>query len=74
MGYFIRMKIEQIEVTIGSDGKIRLQTSGFSGEACLDATEDIEALLGGQVISRERTAETYEQAPVRNVEKVNIRR
>ena len=68
------MKIEQIEVTIGTDGKVRLQTSGFSGDACLEATEDIEALLGGRIIQRERTAETYEQAPVRTAEKVKIRR
>ena len=68
------MNIEQIEVTIGTDGKIRLQTSGFTGDACLDATAEIEALLGNQVVRRERTAETYDPLPVRNAEKVNIRR
>ena len=68
------MNIEQIEVTIGTDGKVRLQTSGFTGDACLEATEAAEALLGDQVISRERTAETYEQAPIRSAEKVKIRR
>lgn len=68
------MKIEQVEVIIGTDGKIRLQTSGFSGDACLEATEDIEALLGNQVVNRERTAEAFEQVQVRNAEKVKIRR
>ena len=68
------MNIEQIEVTIGTDGKIRLQTSGFSGDACLEATEAVEALLGDQVISRERTAETYDTVQVRYAGKVNIRR
>ena len=68
------MIIEQIEVTIGTDGKIRLQTSGFSGDACLEATEEFESLLGDQVIRRDRTAETYDQVPVRITEKVNIRR
>ncbi|MBQ6510021.1 MAG: DUF2997 domain-containing protein [Flexilinea sp.] len=68
------MNIEQIEVTIGTDGKVRLQTSGFSGDACLEATEAVEALLGDQVISRERTAETYDMVQVRHAEKVNIRR
>ena len=68
------MNIEQIEVTIGTDGKIRLQTSGFSGDACLEATEAVEALLGNQVVSRERTAETYDPLQVRHTEKVNIRR
>ena len=68
------MDIEQIEVTIGTDGKIRLQAAGFSGDACIDATEGIEALLGDQVIRRERTAETYEAQTVRRADKVNIRR
>ena len=68
------MNIEQIEVTIGTDGKIRLQTSGFTGDSCLEATENIEELLGSRLISRERTSETYEQAPVRSAEKVKIRR
>ena len=68
------MKIEQIEVTIGADGKVRMQTSGFSGDACLEATKDIEAVLGNQVICRERTAETYEQNSVLIMEKIKIRR
>ena len=68
------MKIEQIEVTIGTDGKVRLQTSGFSGDACLSATEEIEALLGNKIVMRERTAETYDSAAIRTAEKVNIHR
>ncbi len=68
------MNIEQIEITIETDGKIRLQTSGFTGDACLEVTEATEALLGDQVITRERTAEAYEQAPIRSAEKVKIRR
>lgn len=68
------MKVEQIEITIGSDGKVRLQTSGFSGESCLDATREIEELLGNQIIKREETSEIYQQSPVKTSEKVKIHR
>ncbi len=68
------MNIEQIEVTIGPDGKVRVQTSGFPGEACFAATEEIEALLGNQILSREKTAEAYQAGNVRTAEKVKIRR
>lgn len=68
------MKIEQIEIIIGTDGKIHLQSSGFSGDACLEATEELEALLGNQIVSRERTVGTYDALPVPNIEKVSIRR
>ena len=67
------MKIEEIEVTIGIDGKIHLRTSGFSGDACLKATEEVEALLGNQVLKRERTAETYDQTSIPTAERVKIR-
>ena len=67
------MKIEEIEVTIGTDGKIQLHTSGFSGDACLDATEEIEALLGNQLVERERTAETYDRLSVTSAEKIKTR-
>ncbi len=68
------MKIEQIEVTIGPDGKIKMQTTGFSGDACLAATEELETLLGSGIIQRERTAETYDPAVIRTAEKASIRR
>ena len=67
------MKVEEIEVIIGKDGKVRLQTSGFSGDSCLEATEALEALLGNGVIQRERTAEAWDKTPVQTSVKVNIR-
>lgn len=67
------MKIEEIEIIIGEDGKVRLQTSGFSGDSCMEATEELEALLGSGVIQRERTAEAWEKTPVQTSGKVNIR-
>lgn len=70
----VRMKIEEIEVTISADGKIRLHTFGFTGDTCLDATKDIEKLLGNQIQQREFTSEVYDQSEHKTSEKVKIRR
>lgn len=68
------MKVEQIEVTIGPDGKVRLETSGFAGEACLAATKDLESLLGAKNPERELKAEYYDRAETKTAEKVRVRR
>lgn len=68
------MKIEQIEIIIGCDGKVQLQTSGFSGNDCLEATKEIERLLGNQILNREQTGEFFQQTPVNTIEKVKIHR
>ena len=68
------MKVEQIEIIIGSDGKVQLQTSGFSGNDCLEATKETERLLGNQLLTREETGEIFQQTPVKTAEKVKIHR
>lgn len=67
------MKLEQIEVIIDANGKVKLQTSGYSGDDCLAATRELEALLGSQVLQRERTAESYDHAGGKTAEKLKIR-
>lgn len=67
------MKLEQIEVIIDTNGKVKLQTSGYSGDECLAATEELEALLGNQIIQRERTAESYDHNAGKTAEKLKIR-
>ncbi|MBI3946289.1 MAG: DUF2997 domain-containing protein [Armatimonadetes bacterium] len=54
------MDLQEIEVVIEKDGRVRIQVRGVKGEACLDLTRDLEAALGGQVESREMTPEAYE--------------
>lgn len=66
------MEIEQIELVIGTDGKIRLETSGFNGDVCLKATEDLESLLGSNVVSREMTADFFSTHTGKTSEKVRI--
>lgn len=68
------MKIEEIEVIIGTDGRVQLKTSGFSGETCLEATKDLEALLGNQLVRRETSSGIYEKDPVKTAEQIQIRR
>ena len=66
------MKLEQIEVIIDTNGKVKLRTSGFSGDESLAATEELENLLGNQLLQRERTAESYEQTAGKTAEKLKI--
>lgn len=67
------MKLEEIEILIGKDGKAEIHTSGFSGNECLNATESIEAILGNQLVSREMrpdVAEATERVYVSEKQKV----
>ncbi len=50
--------MEKIKITIGPDGSVNLDLSGFEGGKCLEATKALETLLGGEV-ERELTSEFY---------------
>ncbi len=50
----------QIEITIGPDGTVRLETKGLKGQSCLAETEALEKALG-KVVRREKTSEFYQQ-------------
>lgn len=54
------MDVQEIEVTIGKDGKIQVHVRGVKGEACLDITRALESALGGEVELREMTPEAIE--------------
>jgi hypothetical protein len=49
------MEIQEIEVIIDKNGEVKIQVHGAQGTTCLDLTADLEAALGGEVISREMT-------------------
>jgi hypothetical protein len=51
------MEIQEIEVVIEKDGQVRLEVRGAPGTQCLELTKDLEAALGGQILSREMTSE-----------------
>lgn len=51
---------EQIlEVTISPEGKVAMHMRGVEGMACLAETQELIALLGGDVESQELTDEAY---------------
>lgn len=56
------MELQEIDVFIEKDGRVRIEVRGAKGSSCLDLTRDLEAALGGQVESREMTAEAQESA------------
>lgn len=54
------MELQEVEVHIAPDGTTRIEVRGVPGAGCLELTADLEAALGGQVTSRELTAEAAE--------------
>jgi hypothetical protein len=55
------MEMQEIEVVIDKDGKVRVHVTGVKGESCLALTRELEAALGGVVEDRQMTAEALEQ-------------
>ncbi|MEU6039045.1 DUF2997 domain-containing protein [Actinomadura sp. NPDC047616] len=50
---------ETVEVTIRPDGRVEIHVTGVDGMACLDTTQELVSLLGGEVEAQELTAEAY---------------
>jgi hypothetical protein len=53
--------MKTIEVTISPKGETTIQTKGFAGSSCRDATKTLEQALGA-VQSDKATAEMYQAA------------
>jgi hypothetical protein len=58
------MEIQEIDVFVQPDGKVRIEVRGVKGKKCLALTEDIEKLLGGRILNRELTPEHNEEAQI----------
>ena len=58
-----------IEITIGPDGQISVETSGFKGTFCHKATKAMEEALG-EVQSRKRTAEFFQTETATNQQRL----
>lgn len=56
--------MEEVKVTIDEEGNVKVTVFGVKGPRCLELTEKLEALLGGQV-EREFTSEYYQQEEVK---------
>jgi hypothetical protein len=57
------MTNKTIEIIVTTDGRTSVQTLGFSGPSCRDASKFIEEALG-QRIAENRTAEFYQAQEV----------
>ena len=51
------MELQEIEVFIEKDGRVRIEVRGIQGGRCLEVTKALEAALGGQIESRAMTPE-----------------
>jgi hypothetical protein len=56
------MELQEVEVFIDRDGRVRVEVRGVKGMSCLDVTKALEEALGGGVEDRELTPEAYEAA------------
>ena len=52
---------QTIEITVSPKGETRIETKGFSGSACRDASKTLEAALGVRV-TQELTSEFHTTA------------
>lgn len=57
------MEMQEIEVYIDKNGKVRIEVRGVKGQSCLDITKALEEALGGEIESREMTPESLEDNP-----------
>ncbi|MBX9572280.1 MAG: DUF2997 domain-containing protein [Candidatus Obscuribacterales bacterium] len=58
------MNIETVKVVINADGQVMIEVDGAHGPVCLQVTEDIVKMLGGEVLSQQLTTEYYEEQGV----------
>ena len=56
------MDVQEIDVYIDNEGRVQIKVQGVKGDSCLQITRSLEKVLGGEVVSREMTAEAYETA------------
>jgi hypothetical protein len=54
------MEIQEIDVFVDQKGEVKLEVRGVKGQTCLDLTQELEAILGGQVEARTMTPEADE--------------
>ncbi|WP_017294542.1 DUF2997 domain-containing protein [Geminocystis herdmanii] len=54
------MDLQEIDIFIDDNGEVKLEIRGVKGQKCLDLTQDLEAILGGEILSREMTPEAGE--------------
>ena len=57
--------MKTIEITVSPTGETKIETKGFSGSECVNATRELERALGNSS-KNQRTAEFYSQSSTLN--------
>ncbi len=55
-------ELHEIEISIDTDGRVKVEIRGRKCPACVEVTREMEQLLGGKVVERTHTHE-YDQQP-----------
>ncbi len=50
-------EIQELDILVHRDGTVEVKVSGAIGKKCLNLTEGLEKVLGGNVVLRTTTAE-----------------
>jgi DNA-binding protein YbaB len=53
------MELQEVEVLIEKDGRVRIEVHGVKGMSCLEITKDLLDALGGEIESQELTSEAH---------------
>lgn len=64
------MSKQEMEITIGPDGEVKIEVIGVKGRSCVDVSEFLEEALG-DVVEREYTREYYQQ-PTEGTDQIKI--
>ena len=59
--------MKTIEITVSLQGEVKVQTKGFAGSSCQEASRLIEQALGTKV-SEQMTPEFYQQQEARTMQ------
>lgn len=68
----IKMEIQEVAIKILPDGEVKIMVEGVKGTKCLQLTEDIETLLGNEIILREKTYEYYQDSSLTTSEEIKV--
>jgi hypothetical protein len=56
------MEVEEIEITIGKNGQVKVHVRGMKGKKCLALTEELEKALGNEILDRKFTPEALDNS------------
>ena len=62
------MEVEEIEITIGKNGQVKLHVRGLKGKKCLVLTEELEKALGNNILDRQLTPEAMDSSSANKID------